>query len=129
MVDAASTNHTFFFREPQVLDYFANKIVPGLARKTELRIWSAAASTGDEAYTLAMLAAEVLGPEQAASSLSRFWAPISAPRSSNRRKSAVYGAAHLEHMPEYFLKRYFVPVDGGEFKVSPHIQQKCLSGG
>ena len=34
VMDAASTNHTFFFREPQVLDYFANTILPRLARKT-----------------------------------------------------------------------------------------------
>ena len=124
IVDAASTNHTFFFREPQVLDYFANKIVPGLTRNAALRIWSAAASTGDEAYTLAMLAAEALGPEQAASCVSILGTDISAPVIKHA-EAAVYGPAHLEHMPEHFLKRYFDPVGGGEFKVSPHIQRMC----
>ena len=51
VMHAASTNHTFFFREPEVLDVFAKNILPQLADREQIRIWSAAASTGDEAYT------------------------------------------------------------------------------
>jgi chemotaxis protein methyltransferase CheR len=71
-----------------------------------------------------MLAAEALGPEQAASAVSILGTDISAPV-VKQAESAVYGAAHLEQTPEYFLTRYFVPVGGGEFKVSPHIQKMC----
>ncbi len=124
LVDAASTNHTFFFREPQVLDFFADTILPNSGHKSELRIWSAAASTGDEAYTLAILAAEVLGPAQAASRVSILGTDISAPV-IKRAESAVYGMVHLEHMPEHVLKRYFEPVEDDEFTVSPHIRRMC----
>ncbi len=62
VIHAASTNHTFFFREPNVLEYFRDNIlVPG-ARSGEFRVWSAAASSGDEAFTLAIMALETLGP-------------------------------------------------------------------
>ena len=124
VVDVASTNHTYFFREPQVLDFFANTIVPRLAHKAELHIWSAASSTGDEAYTLAILAAEALGPAQAASCVSILGTDISAPV-IKRAEAGVYETSHLEHTPEHVLKRYFVPVGDNAFKVSAHIQRMC----
>jgi chemotaxis protein methyltransferase CheR len=124
VVDVASTNHTYFFREPQVLDYFTNTILPKLEHKSELRIWSAAASTGDEAYTLAILAAETMGPEQVASRVSILGTDISAPV-IKRAEAAVYGAAHLEHAPEYLVKRYFEPVGDGDLRIVPHIQRMC----
>ncbi len=124
VVDAASTNHTFFFREPQVLDYFANAILPALTHKAELRIWSAASSTGDEAYTLAMLAAEALGPAQAASCVSILGTDISAPVIV-QAESAVYGKAHLEHTPDHYLNRYFDPIGDDEFKVREAIRRMC----
>jgi chemotaxis protein methyltransferase CheR len=124
VVDVASTNHTYFFREPQVLDYFSNTILPNLAHKPALHIWSAAASTGDEAYTLAILAAEIMGPEQAASRVSILGTDISAPV-IKRAEAAVYGAAHLEHAPEYLLQRYFEPAEAGDLRVVPHIQRMC----
>ena len=61
VMHAASTNHTYFFREPQVLNFFNDSILPLLAHQREVRIWSAATATGDEAYTLAMLIAEAHG--------------------------------------------------------------------
>jgi chemotaxis protein methyltransferase CheR len=124
VVDVASTNHTYFFREPQVLDYFTNTILPKLAHKAELHIWSAAASTGDEAYTLAILAAEALGPEQAASRVSILGTDISAPV-IKRAESATYCASHLEHAPEHLVKRYFEPVGAEELRIVPHIQRMC----
>jgi len=124
VVDVASTNHTYFFREPQVLDFFTDKILPKLAHKSELHIWSAAASTGDEAYSLAILAAEVMGPEQAASRVSILGTDISAPV-IKRAEAAVYGAAHLEHAPEHLVKRYFESVGEEDFRVVPHIRRMC----
>lgn len=124
VVDAASTNHTYFFREPQVLDYFANVIVPALANKGEFHIWSAASSTGDEAYTLAMLAAEVLGSAQAAHRVSILGTDISAPVIVEA-ESAIYGRSHLELTPELFLKRYFEATGDDEFRVCEPIRRMC----
>jgi chemotaxis protein methyltransferase CheR len=62
VVDAMTTNESFFFRDTKPFDQFKNLVLPKLlqarADRKALRIWSAAASTGQEPYTLAMLLKE-----------------------------------------------------------------------
>ncbi|HQS68733.1 MAG: chemotaxis protein CheR [Novosphingobium sp. 28-62-57] len=57
LINAVTTNKTDFFREPAHFDYLASTILPGFRDdgRTRIRCWSAAASTGAEAYTLAMV--------------------------------------------------------------------------
>ncbi len=63
-VNLLTTNETYFFREPKHFHFLQQEILPALSRKPDLRIWSAASSSGQEAYTLAMLLAEQLGLER-----------------------------------------------------------------
>ncbi len=60
--EALTTNETYFFREPEQLRSFSGEILPALAarnaRSRRLRIWSAGCSTGEEAYTVAILVRE-----------------------------------------------------------------------
>ncbi|HOJ13130.1 MAG TPA: CheR family methyltransferase [Deltaproteobacteria bacterium] len=64
MLDAVTTNKTDFFREPQHFTYLAEHAVPTLVASTgagmrrPLMVWSAACSSGEEAYTLAMVLKE-----------------------------------------------------------------------
>lgn len=59
VIEAMTINETYFFRDKSPFDQFRNAILPALvaARQKErrLRIWSAAASSGQEAYSLAMI--------------------------------------------------------------------------
>src|SRR5688572_14025964 len=58
-IEALTTNETYFFREPLQLRAFNEELLPLLqkrnGRSRRLRVWSAGCSTGEEAYTLAML--------------------------------------------------------------------------
>ena len=58
VVDAMTTNESFFFRDKLPFDHFTQTMLPHMltarARDRRFRIWSAAASTGQECYTLAM---------------------------------------------------------------------------
>jgi chemotaxis protein methyltransferase CheR len=60
LVDAISTNHTFFFREKKHFDFLEEKLLPEFHREPTLRgdgclrCWSAAASTGEEPYSIAI---------------------------------------------------------------------------
>lgn len=60
LVDLLTTNETYFYREPAHFDFLRAKILPQF-RNRSLRVWSAACSTGEEVYTLAMVLAESLG--------------------------------------------------------------------
>jgi chemotaxis protein methyltransferase CheR len=60
LVDQLTTNETYFFREPAHFDYLRDAVLPRY-RGRSFRVWSAACSTGEEVYTLAMVLAETLG--------------------------------------------------------------------
>jgi chemotaxis protein methyltransferase CheR len=59
VVEAMTTNETFFFRDKTPFDHFRETVIPELIRaragKRSLRIWCAASSTGQEPYSLAMI--------------------------------------------------------------------------
>src|SRR5208337_3211308 len=62
VVEAMTTNETYFFRDPSHYDAIRNVLLPRLIKDRQdtksLRFWSAASSTGQEAYSLAMLLIE-----------------------------------------------------------------------
>ncbi|MFH2066463.1 MAG: protein-glutamate O-methyltransferase [Pseudomonadota bacterium] len=62
-IDVITTNKTDFFREPDHFDFLIRKAIPSLVHEKKninppIRIWSAASSTGNEAYTIAMVLSE-----------------------------------------------------------------------
>ncbi|TAK88744.1 MAG: protein-glutamate O-methyltransferase CheR [Aquabacterium sp.] len=60
-IDLLTTNETYFYREPKHFEFLSSQIAPALRQQSEVRIWSAACSSGEEPYTLAMVLAEALG--------------------------------------------------------------------
>jgi len=105
LFDAVTTNETYFFREPQQLEVFANVIVTKVVeqkRAREVRLWSAACSTGEEPYTLVMMLKERhpgLRLEVVSSDLSE------AVLESARRGS--YGSYSMRNVTEPYLTKYF----------------------
>jgi chemotaxis protein methyltransferase CheR len=59
LVNILTTNETYFFREPKHFDYLKKNVIKNWQAE-KFRIWSAASSSGEEAYSLAMLLAETL---------------------------------------------------------------------
>jgi chemotaxis protein methyltransferase CheR len=110
LLDLISTNHTRFYREPDHFDYLIAKILPPLiptliARHSPLRVWSAASSSGEEPYTLAIVLSEFLRAFPAVD-----W-QICASDISNRvltaARQGVYRMDAVEPVPPDLLKRYF----------------------
>lgn len=62
-IDLLTTNETYFFRENQHFDFLKKTVLPQRTSSKRLRIWSSASSSGEEAYTLAMVLADYLGVE------------------------------------------------------------------
>lgn len=124
VISAASTNHTYFYRECSVLDYYRDVILPTLKDKRDNRIWSAAASTGDEAYTIALITVEQQSLIWTKQNVTILGTDISAPVIEDAEKG-IYQQSHLEHVPELVLKRYFDKVDFDQYQVNQDIRAIC----
>ncbi|GAB5342140.1 CheR family methyltransferase [Pseudomonas fluorescens] len=60
-LDLLTTNETYFFREPKHFEFLRQQVLPHAAPGKVFRVWSAASSSGEEPYSLAMTLAESLG--------------------------------------------------------------------
>lgn len=101
LVDALTTNETYFFREPQHFDFLAELIRKRPKAAGELRIWSAASSSGEEAYSIAMLLADKMGLHG--------WRVIGTDLSTAMVETGRRGLYTLERArltPEAYLKRW-----------------------
>jgi len=67
LIDAISTNHTFFFRETGHFEFLEKKILPAHNPRETLRIWSAACSSGEEPYSIAILLHDYFSRQKAGS--------------------------------------------------------------
>ncbi|MFL5318793.1 MAG: CheR family methyltransferase, partial [Myxococcaceae bacterium] len=112
------------FREPQQLQAFSEELLPLLeqknARSRRLRIWSAGCSSGEEPYTIAMLAKESRRFE--GWDVEVYGTDISR-RVLNIARRAEYGASSLRSTSESNLARWFDEVPGGKVKVKEEIRR------
>ncbi|MEW6489199.1 MAG: protein-glutamate O-methyltransferase [Thermodesulfobacteriota bacterium] len=112
LVDALTTNKTDFFREPQHFEYLVRAALPQLVREAgsgvrrPLAAWSAACSTGEEPYTLAMVLSEV------AEGLPGFRFQVLATdistRVLERARNAVYAEERVEPVPAPLRRKYLL---------------------
>ncbi len=110
LLDAVTTNYTFFFREAEHFRLFTGEALPNALRRREregsrtLRIWSAGCSSGEEAYSIAMAYADASGdPDR--------WDCRILATDINRKvlklaMRAVYPEARLERVPQEYYYRY-----------------------
>ena len=115
ILNALTIKETSFFRDDKPFDVLRSRILPDLAEKRgkkELKLWSAACSTGQEAVSLAILLREVLPADRANRSLV-FGTDVSA-EAIDRAKQAVYSELEMRRgvTPEV-RRRFFEPVDEG----------------
>lgn len=122
LVDALTTNKTGFFREPRHFDLLRGHVLPELRRqRTRLSVWSAGCSSGEEAYTLAMVLLHVLGPGADV----RILATDLSARMLARARQGVYTAEALETVPAD-LRRYFTFVPGPaprSYAINPEVKR------
>jgi len=113
IVDLLTTNETYFFREAYQLKAFTDEILPEIIERRSaqkrLRVWSAGCSSGEEAYTIAMLLIEK--QELKGWNLEVFANDISR-RMIQAARRGVYAKSSFRAIDEYFWKKYFRPIDG-----------------
>lgn len=100
-IDRLTTNETFFFREPKHFELLRAHLARNPRPKGALRAWSAACSTGEEVYTLAMVLAE----HAAGSNWEILGSDLSTAVLETARRG-VYPAARSDSIPKHLLHRY-----------------------
>ncbi len=123
-INLLSTNETYFFREAQHFSWlkqYAEQLQA--SRHQPIRIWSAACSTGEEAYSAAMVLAEQLG-------LNERW-KIYATDINTRvipfAQRAIYAVERAQHVPPHLWMRYFQRGHDeytGKVRVRPELARK-----
>lgn len=122
-IDLLTTHETYFFREEQHFEFLQNEILPQLdTSRGPVRIWSAACSSGEEPYSIAMTLAERLGE--------RPWEVVASDISTmvlQQAKSGHYKMAEVEELPKHLLHKYCLRGIGcqeGTVLVSPKIRDR-----
>lgn len=124
VVNALTTNETYFFREDFQLKTFVREILPEIRVQKEregarrLRIWSAGCSSGEEPYTLAMLLLDL--PEFQNWQIEIIGTDICQRVLSLARKG-VYGTSSFRTTDDDYLQRFFVDYDG-KFKIIDRVK-------
>ncbi|MEE4383607.1 MAG: protein-glutamate O-methyltransferase CheR [Pseudomonadales bacterium] len=100
-LDLLTTNETYFFREPRHYDFVRETVLPAHPRSEPFRAWSAASSSGEEAYSLAMLLADRLEGGD--------WRILGSDISTQileAARRAQYPMSRAERIPREYLKRF-----------------------
>ncbi|TVX92891.1 CheR family methyltransferase [Paenibacillus agilis] len=120
-LDRMTINVSEFWRNPNRWEVLKDRVLPALmAESKQLRCWSAACSTGEEPYTLAM----ILDDKNCFKNTTLFASDIDE-NALQRAKDGIYIERALKDVPPAFQQKYFKP-DGDMYRVhemlKPHVQ-------
>ncbi|MDD2541358.1 MAG: protein-glutamate O-methyltransferase CheR [Desulfuromonadaceae bacterium] len=127
LMDEITTNETYFFRNVPQLAALENKLLPEIVEAKnkmgfrKLRIWSAASSSGEEAYTMAMILLEKRP------TLLKDWIIEIVGTDINetviaQAKEGIYNAYSIRNIPDVY-KRKYIREDNGKFILSPEVKK------
>ena len=135
--DAAELNDLFqdflirvtqFFRDPEAFEALKEKVLPqlltGRVADRPLRIWVTGCSTGEEAYSLAILLLEVLGSREDAPPIKILATDLNEAALEKARAGVYIDNIEMDVSPER-LRRFFVRSDG-KYVISKSIRELCL---
>ena len=121
-VNYITINVSEFYRNPALWKTLEDVILPDLINKfgSNLKIWSAACSTGDEPYSLAMVLAKKVPLSKV-----RIYATDIDDQVLEKAKDGVYSANSLKGLPDEYKNKYFEKMGDKYFKISDDIK-KCV---
>lgn len=121
-VNLLTTHETHFFREPKHFDFLREQILPARNTGRTFRVWSAACSSGQEAYSIAMLLDDMLG--------NRSWETVGSDIDTHMVDSARSGQYPIDlarEIPSPYLTRYClkgVGREAGTLKIDPALSRR-----
>lgn len=121
MLNAVSTNETYFFRNSKHFDTLFDTVIPELITKKRepIRIWCAGCSTGEEPYTIAMIAKEknLLDKSSLIIEASDLNTVV-----INDAFTGVYDDKKMRETQPYYIEKYFTKTNSGLFQIDKEIK-------
>ncbi|RDY22500.1 protein-glutamate O-methyltransferase CheR [Romboutsia maritimum] len=123
LVEKLTTNFTYFMREEMHYEFLKDEVLLPSLKKPPIggiKIWSAASSTGEEAYCIAMLASAILGKN------SKSKVHITASDISNnvlkKAKAGIYSEDKLSKLPQSWVKNFFQKINEKNYVVIENVK-------
>jgi chemotaxis protein methyltransferase CheR len=129
LANQITTNHTFFFRESDHFDFFKSDILPWMVKEhnakhnKDLRIWCAAASSGEEPYTLIMALFDFFGPDYKNWDCGLLATDVSE-KALLSAKRGLFDPTRMQGVPGNLLQKYFKKMPDGQFAVSDVLKKE-----
>ena len=128
LIDKISTNHTFFYREPEHFQLLSSRYLSQWSvhrNPDDLRLWCAGCSSGEEAYTLAMTineyfsrTGEFTGPVIFANDISTTALEVAV--------KGIYTMDRIHNLPENLIKKYFKRIGPDELQIRDELKKLIL---
>lgn len=131
LVNHISTNFTSFFREASHFDFLASTALPEVLqilekkRSNDLRVWCAACSSGEEAYTIQMTIMRKLGLQYSTFDAGLLATDISV-RMLDVARRGVYTGEQLDRIPEEYRNGFFKSLGDDRFAVKDNMRNQIL---
>lgn len=129
LINALTTNHTYFMREFEHMEFLKQEILPKLkvkeAARRDLRIWSGASSTGEEPYTIAMILKDFFAMEQPKWD-TRVLATDISTRVLEHASKGRYLQEQIEPLPGNWRKKYFKKVGEMEYQATQELRNEVI---
>ena len=123
-----TTNHTFFMRESLHFDYMKNVALPWVKQhatsKKDVRIWSAAASTGEEPYAIAMVLKDFFGLDTQWNT--QLLATDLSTRVLNHAIEGKYLAEQIAPLPDKWKRAHFTRISNEEYEVKKELKKDVV---
>lgn len=128
LVNAITTNHTFFMREPSHFEIFSQQVLPFLyetIQNHDLRVWCAACSTGEEAYTLAMLITDFFSVKTQLWDTKLLATDISL-QALRFALKGIYSSEAIMNLPLKWQTIYFSELEENHYKIKNKLQSQVI---
>ncbi|WP_405137334.1 CheR family methyltransferase [Nocardia sp. NBC_01388] len=123
-------NVTAVFRDPDAWTLLQREVVPevlaSVAPESDIRVWSAGCSSGEEAYSLVMMFAEALGIDECMNRVKVYATDVDE-EALREARAGLYPAKSLEALSPEFREKYFEP-SGAQFVFRPDLRRRVIFG-
>jgi chemotaxis protein methyltransferase CheR len=127
LYEAITINETYFFRNQQQLDALVSSVLPDIIeektaqQKNKVRIWSAASSSGEEAYSVAICIIDLMRSKYPHIEFEIIGTDISQAVIEIAKKG-TFKEYSIRNTPQYYLKKYF-KLNGTEYEIDPKVKK------